>query len=137
MTEQGYYGYRFERFGDLLKHARDSERPDFYFSAPPVTDMTFDYDHNRRVHDYLYNRADNFLYIYGDDDTWTAAGVDMEGSPTNSVVIRKSGGDHLTRIMNLNDADRERVFSILADWLDYDIEVLRDNASALLSRRIP
>jgi hypothetical protein len=127
LTEQGYYGYRFERFEGLLQYAKDSDKPDFLFSAPAGVDMVFNYDHNRKIHDYLVNKGDNFIYIYGADDTWTAAGVDLTGSPTNSVMVKKEGGDHTTRIRNLDDADRELVVSKLAEWLGIDKGLIEAN----------
>jgi hypothetical protein len=120
LTEQGYYGYRFDRFDGLLQYAKDSDQPEFLFSAPAGVDMAFDYDHNRKIHDWLVKKGDNFIYIYGADDTWTAAGVDLTGSRTNSVVVKKVGGDHTTRIRNLNNADRDLVVSRLAEWLGMD-----------------
>jgi hypothetical protein len=134
MTEQGYYGYRFDRFEGLLLYAKDSDQPDFLFSAPAGVEMEFDYGHNADVHDYLFNKGRNFIYIYGADDTWTAAGVDLTGTPTNSVVIVKEGGDHTTRIMDLSDADREVVLTLLAEWLGYDYGKLQENASRLMRR---
>jgi hypothetical protein len=134
MTEQGYYGYRFDRFEGLLNHVSDSEHPDFLFSAPQGIEMTFNPDHNKRVYDYLYNKGNNFLYIYGADDTWTATGVEMSGSPTNSLVIKKEGGDHTTRIMNLEESDREVVLTKLSEWLSISIDTLRSNVSSIRRR---
>jgi hypothetical protein len=134
MTEQGYYGYRFERFEGLLQFASDSEQPDFMFSSPENANPTFDFEHNRRVHDYLMSKGDNFLYIYGANDTWTAAGVDLTVSATNSLLIKKEGGDHLTRIMNLSDADRELVLRKLSEWLEYDYATLVKNTDSLQNR---
>lgn len=131
MTEQGYYGYRFERFDGLIEYAKDSDEPDFMFSAPIGVDMAFDREHNRKVHDYLCNKASNFLYIYGGNDTWTAAGIDPGCIRTNSQVIISEGGDHSTRIMNLDEASRDKAFSLLSQWLGYDIELIKKNADAL------
>jgi hypothetical protein len=89
--------------------------------------MVFDYDHNKKIHDYLMNEGDNFIYIYGANDTWTAAGIDLIGSTTNSVVVKKEGGDHTTRIRNLGDTDRDLVVSKLADWLGIDKGLIEAN----------
>ncbi len=134
MTEQGYYGYRFDRFAGLLKFAADSELPEFMFSAPDGANPKFNYEHNRKVYDYLMKKGNNFLYIYGANDTWTAAGVDITGSATNSVVVKKKGGDHLTRIMNLSDEEREIVLMKLSEWLEYDYSILKENVARMQKR---
>lgn len=134
MTEQGYYGYRFDRFEGLLQFAKDSDRPEFMFSAPEGSNPQFDYEHNRKVHDYLLSEASNFLYIYGANDTWTAAGVDLGGSRTNSVVVKKAGGDHFTRIMNMSEDERDVVLRKLSEWLEYDYLELVNNAANISQR---
>jgi len=134
MTQQGYYGYRFERFEGLLQFASDSDRPDFMFALPEGINIEFDYEHNRKVHDYLLTKGNNFLYIYGANDTWTAAGVDLSGSQTNAVKVLKEGGDHRTRIMNLSDKEREVVLRKLSEWLDYDYSGIIENADKINRR---
>ena len=120
MTEIGYYGYQFEKFGDLLKYAKDSDKPDFTFAAPQNTDLTFNYDLMPKVKAYIQNRADNFCFIYGGMDTWYANSVQLTAR-TNSVKVVKRDGDHLTRIKNMGENERILIFSNLSKWLGEEI----------------
>lgn len=115
LTEIGYYGYQFEKFGDLLMYTSDSEKPDFSFSAPAGEELVYNYEFGEKVDEYVRD-ADNFVFIYGMQDTWSATGVILSGE-SNSIKILKKGGDHITRINNLSETDRELVLSTLKEWL--------------------
>lgn len=116
LTEIGYYGYQFEKFGELLQYAKDSELPDFTFSAPEGTELEYDYDLAMNVDSYIRD-AGNFIFIYGMQDTWSATAANLSGS-SNSVRIFRRGGNHRSRINNLDDADRSLVLSLLNEWLN-------------------
>ncbi len=116
LTEIGYYGYQFEKFGDLLMYAADSDNPDFLFSAPAGEELVYNYEFGKKVDEYVRD-ADNFIFIYGMQDTWSATGVELSGE-SNSIKILKRGGDHITRINNLSEADRDLVLSTLNEWLN-------------------
>ena len=118
MTEIGYYGYDFEKFGDLLQYAVDGEEPEFTFSAPEGVELEYDYDLMKKVDEYVRD-ADNFMYIYGMQDTWSATSVRL-GDNTNSVKILKRDGDHTTRIRNLPAEQQEMALSTLKRWLNRD-----------------
>jgi hypothetical protein len=115
LTEIGYYGYRFDKFGDLLLYAKDSDLPDFWFSAPEGEELIYDYDFAENVNSYITD-ADNFVFIYGMQDTWSATAAQLSGEG-NSLKIVKRGGDHSTRINNLSDNDRDLVLHTLRGWL--------------------
>ncbi len=120
MTELGYYGYRFDNFKDMLLYAKDNGSPEFAFAAPRVALPPFDKELNLKVKDYIESKADNFIFIYGEQDTWSAAAVSLSGR-TNSVMIVKKGGDHRTRIRNLDAADRKVVMDKLSEWLELEV----------------
>ncbi|MDX2413813.1 MAG: hypothetical protein QNK33_01360, partial [Bacteroidales bacterium] len=115
LTEIGYYGYNFKKFGDLLKYVEDSDLPDFAFSAPQSVELQYDYELMKEVDKYVRD-ADNFLYIYGMQDTWSATAVQLSGK-SNSLKILKKGGDHITRINNLPQDQKELVLNTLDEWL--------------------
>jgi len=116
MTEIGYYGYRFDLFGDLLQYVSDSDMPDFSFSAPEGLELVYDYELMEQVDEYVRD-ADNFVFIYGMQDTWSATAVQL-GGDSNSLKIMKKGGDHRTRIRNLPEEQRVLVLNTLKYWLD-------------------
>ncbi len=118
MTEIGYYGYNFDRFAGLLKHARNSEQPEFQFSAPQGPEYVYDYGFGRKVAEYIREDAENFIFLYGEFDPWSATAADP-GDNDKCLKVVKEGGSHRTRIMNLSDDSREEVLDRLEEWLDY------------------
>ena len=118
MTEIGYYGYNFDRFAGLLKHARNSEQPEFQFSAPPGPEYVYDYGFGRKVAEYIREDAENFIFLYGEFDPWSATAADP-GDNDKCLKVVKEGGSHRTRIMNLSDDRRDEVLDRLEEWLDY------------------
>ena len=117
MTEIGYYGYDFDKFGGLLKYARNGETPEFLFSAPAGPDYVYDYDFGRKVDGFIKNDAENFIFLYGENDPWSASAADPGDNERCLRVVRKDGS-HRTRIMNLPDDQREAVLTRLEEWLE-------------------
>lgn len=116
LSELGYYGYRFERFDGLLKYVTDSGDPDFSFSLPIGASPVYDYEFAKKVDNYIRD-ANNFIFIYGMQDTWSASAVNLSGK-SNSLKILKEGGDHRTRINNLDEKERELVLNTINSWLN-------------------
>lgn len=116
MTEIGYYGYDFDRFEGLLKHARNLEQPEFQFSAPQGTEYVYDYEFGRKVADFIREKAVHFIFLYGEYDPWSATAADP-GDNENCLKVVKEGGSHSTRIRNLPDESREEVMRLLEKWL--------------------
>jgi hypothetical protein len=116
MTEIGYYGYDFERFAGLLKYARNSEMPEFQFSAPQGPRYVYDYEFGQSVASFIREKARHFIFLYGEYDPWSASAADP-GDNEYCMKVVKKGGSHRTRIMNLPDDSREEVLNTLQEWL--------------------
>lgn len=117
MTEIGYYGYDFDRFAGLLKHARNLEQPEFQFSAPQGTEYVYDYEFGQKVAEFIREEAGHFIFLYGEYDPWSATAADP-GDNGNCLKVVRKGGSHGTRIRNLPDESREEVISLLEEWLE-------------------
>ncbi len=113
LTEMGYYGYDLDEFGRFIRYV---EAPDFTFTMPEEVELYFDPDLSLEVQHYLQKEADNFIYIYGEYDTWSATAVTSTGS-TNSKIFIKEGGSHRTRINNMPEAQREEVYRTIEHLL--------------------
>lgn len=118
LTEIGYYGYQFNRFGDLLIYAKDSDLPEFTFGIPEGDLPEFDYKLMEDVDQYI-RTADNFIFIYGMKDTWSATAAAISEA-SNSIKILKEDGGHTTRIRNLPEEQKELVLSTLKEWVGED-----------------
>jgi hypothetical protein len=116
-TQTGFYDYDINPFGELMKYVDGSN--DIFFTS----DISEPYDHEsiKKVFNYVRNEANNFIFIYGEFDPWTAPSVDLTGK-TNSLKMIYPGGNHRTRIRHFQDDDKELIYSTLEKWLDISIE---------------
>jgi len=117
MTEIGYYGYDFEKFGSLLKYAHNGDKPEFAFSAPQGLNYVYDYEFGKNVSEFIKHDAENFIFLYGGNDPWSASAADP-GNNKKILKIVNKGGAHGTRIGILPDEQKEEVFSRLEEWMD-------------------
>lgn len=113
MTEMGYYGYDLDTFGKYLKHV---DNPIFTFTIPDNVSYSFNEKLSRDVEKYLSQEAENYIFIYGENDTWSATAVSTTGS-TNSRIFIKKGGSHRTRINNMPEKQKEAVYATLESFL--------------------
>lgn len=112
-TEMGYYGYDLSEFKGYLKHVTE---PGFEFSLPKGEDITFENGLLMDVDHYVKTSAENFIFIYGEYDTWSSTAVDL-GNNTNSAVFIKEKGSHRTRIRNMPFEQQEEIKSLLKEYL--------------------
>lgn len=114
LTEMGYYGYDLDEFAKYIQHV---DNPIFTFTLPEELEIPFDGQLSVEVQNYLEKEGNNFVYIYGEYDTWSATAVTSTGS-TNSKIFIKEGGSHRTRINNMPEAQREEVYQTLVEFLE-------------------
>lgn len=113
MTEMGYYGYDLEAFGKYLEHV---DNPIFTFTIPEELEIPFNDKLSEEVLQYVKEEGNNFIYIYGEYDTWSATAVSSTGS-TNSKIFVKEGGSHRTRISNMPADQKDEVYKTLQSFL--------------------
>ena len=82
--------------------------------------LEFDANLMNDINDYISNEAENMLFIYGGNDTWSASAVTLSGK-TNSVKMVKEGGNHRTRIKSFEGNEKEMIYSTLEKWLNEEI----------------
>ena len=117
MTEIGFYGYDFSEFNGLLTAVKN---PLFTFSAPENVELVYNDQIIFEVNDYIQNEGNNFIFIYGETDTWSSTAVQLTGK-TNALKMVKKGGSHATRIRNMSDEEKELVLSTLEEMLGIEI----------------
>ena len=118
-TELGYYGYETDKFGDLIKFVDGSNS----VFAPEGVQTEFNPEVMQDINNWIQNEGNNFIFIYGGNDPWSSTSVNLTGN-TNSIKMVLPGGSHRTRIRNFPDADKEKIYSKLEEWLD--IKIKRD-----------
>ena len=57
------------------------------------------------------------IFIYGQNDPWTAAGVTWLKGKKNIHVFVEPGGSHRARIGTLPDAQKREAISLINKWL--------------------
>lgn len=115
--EMGYYGYKTDDFKGLLKALPMKPYPSAVF-MPDKMPTRFDGVLPRKVAQWIDERGNNFIYINGDSDTWSATAVRPSGK-TNSEWFFMPGTDHgRARINNMTEADREKLLETLNRWLE-------------------
>ena len=117
-SEIGYYGYDISSLKDLLREVRD---PSSKIFIPPNSNPQFDCSLMQRINSFIQKRANNMIFIYGENDTWSAPAIQLTGE-TNSIKMVKESGSHRTRIKHFSDEEKEIIYSALEDWLDFEIE---------------
>ena len=119
-TEIGYYDYETADFSDLLFKIQDDNASNIYF-APQDVDLHFNESLMHNINKFIHEHGNNMLYIYGENDTWSATAVEI-GDKTNAVKMVKKGGAHRTRIKSFEGAEKEKIYSTLEKWLDVKID---------------
>ncbi|MCF8244680.1 MAG: hypothetical protein K9J37_09345 [Saprospiraceae bacterium] len=119
--EMGYYGYRTEDFKGLLKALPANSHPSAVF-MPNKLPTHFDGELPKKVANWLDNWGNNFIYINGDSDTWSATAVRPSGK-TNAVFFFMPKTSHSgARIKNMTKAEKEKLVTTLEQWLGMEIE---------------
>ena len=113
LTEMGYYGYDLDVFEKYLKHV---DNPIFTFTIPESVDLSFNEELSVDLQLYLNEEAENYIFIYGEYDTWSATAVTSIGD-SNSKIFFKEGGSHRTRINNMPKEQKEEVYTALGSFL--------------------
>lgn len=122
-TQMGYYSYESAPFKDLLKALPTDPNPSAIF-MPEGTKAQLSGDLPKRTAEWLKDQGNNFIYIYGENDTWSATGVEPS-KKTNSLWVIMEGKHHgNARIKNMSQENKDAVEAKLEKWLgeDYEIE---------------
>ena len=121
MVELGYYGFQTKHIANLVKVVK---QPDNMFFAPKNQDYPkYDNSLMKKVWEFATNKANNFIYIYGEYDTWTSCGI-TPSEHLNAIKMVKKGGTHRVRIKHFNEKEKTLVYDTLSKWLNVNITPL-------------
>ncbi|GAA0717827.1 S28 family serine protease [Aquimarina litoralis] len=120
-TEMGYYGYEIKDFKNLLFSLPVDTNPHATFLPNKMT-VTFDGELLGKVHDWVQSKGNNFIFIYGENDTWTSCAVPENDTMDAEWFIMKGKHHGNARIKNMNDSDYKRICSTLERWLNLNID---------------
>ncbi|WP_347175089.1 S28 family serine protease [Polaribacter uvawellassae] len=119
MTELGYYGYDLEPVKDLLQHVKTSSLVVF---GPENVDLTYNANYIKKVRNFVENKGNKFLYIYGGNDPWGACAPNPKPAVDALKMVLK-GGHHGTRIKDFSKEDQQKMYTKLQSWLGEDVKI--------------
>jgi hypothetical protein len=117
-TELGYYSYPVAHMRDLLERIKE---PDFSIYVPQdARKATFRKDVMPTVLNYLQNKGNNIIYLYGEYDMWTSCAVELTGK-TNAIKLIAKDKGHQFDIKDFGSLEKEQIYSTLEKWLEVEI----------------
>ncbi|CAL2074775.1 S28 family serine protease [Tenacibaculum sp. 190524A02b] len=121
MKELGYYGFDFEPVKDLLKVVKSTSNKRF---APEGVDLTYNPNYIAKVRDFVENKGNKIIYIYGAYDPWGAcAPTPKPEVDALKMVLEKA--DHSTRIKHFSKEDQDKVYAKLQTWLGQETTIYK------------
>lgn len=116
--ELGYYGYDIEPFKPYLSIQSSKHYLSRLMLPKELQNMPFDKALSLRIVKFLKSSDPRMIFIYGQNDPWTAAGVTWLKDKTNIHVFIQPGGSHLARISTLPEAMQSEALQLLKQWLE-------------------
>jgi len=112
--ELGYYDYDLDSLKPYLRKIENSSNIAFV-----PEELRFDYDPKimNKVYDFIHNKGDRMIFIYGELDPWFSTSVNPD-SRTNAIKLVLSGGSHATRLRHFSPEINEMIIKQLNEWLD-------------------
>lgn len=120
--ELGYYGYDVEPFKAYLSIATAKDYLRRVMLPEELDDLTFDDTLYHHTVDFLKDEDPKMIYIYGENDPWTASGVTWLEGKKNIHVFVHPRGSHSTRIATFSEKKQREIKSLLEDWLDVKLK---------------
>lgn len=113
--ELGYYEYNTQPFKTYLKTPDYSNA--FFAPAKPLFDTLY----LQRLNEFMNSgKASHLLFIYGELDPYTAFQADISKCRDCLKFVIKNGC-HKSRIQHLDPSEKEKAFSSLSKWLNWNI----------------
>ena len=119
MTELGYYGFDLTPVKDLLKKVNSSSNKGF---SPEDIDLTYNPNYIKKVREYVENKGDKILYIYGEYDPWVACAPSPKVNVDALKMVLKRG-HHGTRIKHFSSEEKRVIYKKLQEWLGDDVKL--------------
>ena len=114
--ELGYYGYDVQPFKQYLSIQSSEGYLHRLMLPEELKDMPFDKTLSKKITKFLKKQDPKMIFIYGQNDPWTAAGVTWLKNKKNIHVFIQPNGSHLARINTLPEAEKAKVMELINEW---------------------
>ena len=115
--ELGYYGYDVQPFKQYLSIQSSEGYLHRLMLPEELKDMPFDKTLSKKITKFLKKQDPKMIFIYGQNDPWTAAGVTWLKNKKNIHVFIQPNGSHLARINTLPKKEKKEVMELIKQWL--------------------
>lgn len=99
-TQMGYYGYDLSRFRKYLHHIH-GDNPSAAFVPQSLPYKPFNGSFTQRVSQWLEEKGNNILYIYGGTDTWSACRVIVSENVNSKSYVIPNANHYQARVKNM------------------------------------
>lgn len=115
--ELGYYGYDIRPFKKYLSIKSSKGYLHRLMLPEELKGIPFDKTLSKKITRFLKKNDPKMIFIYGENDPWTAAGVTWLKKKNNIHVFIEPGGSHKARISTLPEAEKEKAINLINKWL--------------------
>lgn len=115
--ELGYYGYDVQPFKQYLSIQSSEDYLHRLMLPEELKDMPFDKTLSKKITKFLKKQDPKMIFIYGQNDPWTAAGVTWLKNKKNIHVFIQPNGSHLACISTLPEKEKKEVMELIKQWL--------------------
>ncbi|GAE19917.1 putative secreted tripeptidyl aminopeptidase [Bacteroides pyogenes DSM 20611 = JCM 6294] len=115
--ELGYYGYDIRPFKKHLSIKSSKGYLHRLMLPEELKGIPFDKTLSKKITRFLKKNDPKMIFIYGENDPWTAAGVTWLKKKNNIHVFIEPGGSHKARISTLPEAEKEKAINLINKWL--------------------
>lgn len=115
--ELGYYGYDIQPFKQYLSIQSSEGYLHRLMLPEELKDMPFDKALSKKITKFLKKQDPKMIFIYGQNDPWTAAGVTWLKNKKNIHVFIQPNGSHLARINTLPEKEKKEMMELIKQWL--------------------
>lgn len=116
--ELGYYGYDVKPFKKYLSIKSANGYLHRLMLPEELKEMRFDKTLGKKITKFLKKNDPKMIFIYGQNDPWTAAGVTWLKNKDNIHVFIQPNGSHLARIGTLPEKEKKEVMELIKKWLE-------------------
>ena len=115
--ELGYYGYDVQPFKQYLSIQSSEGYLHRLMLPEELKDMPFDKTLSKKITKFIKKQDPKMIFIYGQNDPWTAAGVTWLKNKKNIHVFIQPNGSHLARINTLPETEKAKVMELINEWV--------------------